>query len=162
MCIRDSKKLVLKYARKLAEKSGNAKTGKTDSLLIAYKGKLLFESYFRRGRVNYPHYQMSITKSYTTMALGRAMQLGYLSMEDLDKPVLSFLKKLDASKLAKGADKITLHEAMHMSSGIRLPKKKINQLIDRPERLLGQGQICLLYTSPSPRDATLSRMPSSA
>ena len=26
----------------------------------------------------------------------------------------------------------------------------------------GQFQICLLYTSPSPRDATLSRMPSSA
>ena len=25
-----------------------------------------------------------------------------------------------------------------------------------------QHQICLLYTSPSPRDATLSRMPSSA
>ena len=25
-----------------------------------------------------------------------------------------------------------------------------------------QGDICLLYTSPSPRDATLSRMPSSA
>ena len=26
----------------------------------------------------------------------------------------------------------------------------------------GQGMVCLLYTSPSPRDATLSRMPSSA
>ena len=26
----------------------------------------------------------------------------------------------------------------------------------------GQSKICLLYTSPSPRDATLSRMPSSA
>ena len=26
----------------------------------------------------------------------------------------------------------------------------------------GQGRACLLYTSPSPRDATLSRMPSSA
>ena len=25
-----------------------------------------------------------------------------------------------------------------------------------------QPQVCLLYTSPSPRDATLSRMPSSA
>ena len=25
-----------------------------------------------------------------------------------------------------------------------------------------QAQVCLLYTSPSPRDATLSRMPSSA
>ena len=28
--------------------------------------------------------------------------------------------------------------------------------------LLGQGDICLLYTSPSPRDGLLSRMPSSA
>ena len=27
---------------------------------------------------------------------------------------------------------------------------------------LGNSRICLLYTSPSPRDATLSRMPSSA
>ena len=27
---------------------------------------------------------------------------------------------------------------------------------------VGQGKHCLLYTSPSPRDATLSRMPSSA
>ena len=26
----------------------------------------------------------------------------------------------------------------------------------------GKGVLCLLYTSPSPRDATLSRMPSSA
>ncbi len=152
-----NEELVLKYARKLAEKSENSKTGKTDSLLIAYKGKLLFESYFRRGRANYPHYQMSITKSYTAMALGRAMQLGYLSMEDLNKPVLSFLKKLNASKLAKGADKVTLHEAMHMSSGIRLPQKKINQWIDRPERLLGQGQVqaYLQFSapiSPSPRE----------
>ena len=30
------------------------------------------------------------------------------------------------------------------------------------EREPGLIQICLLYTSPSPRDATLSRMPSSA
>ena len=28
--------------------------------------------------------------------------------------------------------------------------------------MAGQSKICLLYTSPSPRDATLSRMPSSA
>ena len=30
------------------------------------------------------------------------------------------------------------------------------------QTLIGEYQICLLYTSPSPRDATLSRMPSSA
>ena len=28
--------------------------------------------------------------------------------------------------------------------------------------IVGQLEVCLLYTSPSPRDATLSRMPSSA
>ena len=30
------------------------------------------------------------------------------------------------------------------------------------ERNIKAGRLCLLYTSPSPRDATLSRMPSSA
>ena len=47
----------------------------------------------------------------------------------------------------------------------------IAQLIDIQQALFdlgailameGQYQACLLYTSPSPRDATLSRMPSSA
>ena len=35
-------------------------------------------------------------------------------------------------------------------------------LDDKPTRLKDIKGICLLYTSPSPRDATLSRMPSSA
>ena len=34
------------------------------------------------------------------------------------------------------------------------------QFLERFEELVNNG--CLLYTSPSPRDATLSRMPSSA
>ena len=58
--------------------------GEIDSLLLFHKGKLLFESYYRRGRINYPHFQMSITKSYTALALGRAIQLGHLDMDDLD------------------------------------------------------------------------------
>ena len=49
--------------------------------------------------------------------------------------------------------------------------EKFNELEDKykiecsPEgiqNILGIYDICLLYTSPSPRDATLSRMPSSA
>ena len=34
--------------------------------------------------------------------------------------------------------------------------------VERVIRELGLDRPCLLYTSPSPRDATLSRMPSSA
>ena len=51
-----------------------------------------------------------------------------------------------------------------------LPKDKKERVGLEAERIkywLGQGaqpttRVCLLYTSPSPRDATLSRMPSSA
>ena len=43
------------------------------------------------------------------------------------------------------------------SGGLRL-----NGIMSHPNHLGGAMGICLLYTSPSPRDATLSRMPSSA
>ena len=39
-----------------------------------------------------------------------------------------------------------------------LPKEKPQELLDLQE----QNRNCLLYTSPSPRDGLLSRMPSSA
>ena len=46
------------------------------------------------------------------------------------------------------------------------PKKEIYLYINSPGGLVTAGlgiyDTCLLYTSPSPRDATLSRMPSSA
>ena len=51
---------------------------------------------------------------------------------------------------------------------IALLRKQIFQLLPELESCLIQicqgrlDSICLLYTSPSPRDATLSRMPSSA
>ena len=84
---------------------------------------------------------MSITKSYTALAIGRAIQLGYLSMDDLNKPVVSFLKELNTSTFVKGVDKITLNQAMTMNSGIRLNKSTINELIKNRDQLRGQGQI---------------------
>ena len=52
-----------------------------------------------------------------------------------------------------------LHEAM-MNLGVFIPllAKLMQDKSDQIEAMRG----CLLYTSPSPRDATLSRMPSSA
>jgi len=141
--------VIIKFADELAapptvENAGTPKetsSGNIDSLLISYKGKLIYESYYRRGRANFPHYQMSITKSYTALALGRAMQLGYLKMEDLDKPVISFLKQLDTSKLVPGSEAITLAQAMEMGSGIRLDKDKAEELRKNPAQLKGQGEI---------------------
>ena len=131
------KDLILKFAGEIAD----GKHGEIDSLLISRQGRLLFESYYRRGRTNFPHYQMSITKSYTAMALGRAMQLGYLTMADLDKPVVDFLKDIDRSKLVPGATSITLAEAMNMRSGIRIDDDNAKELMKQPAKLKGQGQI---------------------
>ena len=58
--------------------------------------------------------------------------------------------------------------------GISFPPQRLGQAVCSPKCGLAikdvnqekarksLAQICLLYTSPSPRDATLSRMPSSA
>jgi CubicO group peptidase (beta-lactamase class C family) len=131
---------VLAFAREIADLERAGKD-KTDSLLISHQGKLVFESYFRRGRRNVPHFQMSITKSYTAFALGRAMQLGYLAMPDLDKPVVDFLEEIDRTKLVEGANRITLAEALNMRSGVKLTREKIQKYKGHPELLRGQKQI---------------------
>ncbi len=41
-------------------------------------------------------------------------------MDDLDKPMISFLNDIDRSDLVEGADKVTLHQALTMRSGIRI------------------------------------------
>jgi len=111
------KAMIIKLAQEIAE----SKDSIFDSFLIAHKGKLLFESYYNRGRINLAHPQASATKTYTGLALGRAIQLGYLSMDDLDKPLVSFLKDLDPTKFVEGAEKITLYQALTMTTGIHIP-----------------------------------------
>ncbi len=126
---------------KLAQEIADNKLDPNDSFLIAYKGKLLFESYYRKGRINLPHFQASATKAYTCLVLGRAIQLGYLTMSDLDKPLISFLKDLDPTKFVEGAEKITLHKAMTMRSGIRLSKEQRKAFEKTPVQLKGQKQV---------------------
>lgn len=85
-------------------------------------GKLIFEMYNRRGRVDGPHYLMSITKTLTSVTLARAIQKGLLTMEDLDKTVVSFMPEIDQSKIQKGVDTITLRDALFMKSGLRFDR----------------------------------------
>ena len=76
-------------------------------------------------------------------------------MEDLEQPVHAELYELDGTLGFKQDLGVKIHgggSASHTQKGM--------DLIARTE--YGEKYICLLYTSPSPRDATLSRMPSSA
>ncbi|MFK5947391.1 MAG: serine hydrolase, partial [Methylococcales bacterium] len=92
-------------------------------------------------RINLPHPQASATKAYTSLALGRAIQLGYLTMADLDKPLVSFLKDLDPTKFVAGVEKITLHQALTMRSGIRISKEQKEAFEKNPDLLKGQRQV---------------------
>ncbi|PHS15746.1 MAG: hypothetical protein COA78_04705 [Blastopirellula sp.] len=96
-----------------------------DSILIWKDGKLLFEMYNRRGRVDGPHYAMSITKTLTSVVLARAIQLGWMELSDLDKPVISFMPEIDKSKIKPGVETITLRDALMMKSGLRFENNKV-------------------------------------
>ena len=126
---------------KLAEELADNKHGDYDSLLIAHKGKFLFESYYKRGRINLPHFQNSATKGYTSLLLGRAVQLGYMTMADLDKPLVSFLKGLDHTKFVDGVEKITLHQAMTMRSGLRFSDEEMTKFRNTPKVFKGLDQV---------------------
>ncbi|WP_271767861.1 serine hydrolase domain-containing protein [Aquimarina algiphila] len=148
-----NKEAILKLAQEIADN----KYGNFDSFLIAHKKKLIFESYYLRGRINLPHPQASATKTYTSLALGRAIQLGYLTMADLDKPLISFLKDLDSSKFVKGVEKITLHQALTMRSGIDISKDKRKELEENSDLIKGQKhvQVFLEHTAPITSDSQI-------
>ncbi|PHS18948.1 MAG: hydrolase [Kangiella sp.] len=135
---------------KLAQEIADSKHGDYDSLLIAHKGKLLFESYYQRARINLAHGQASAVKAYTSLALGRAIQLGYLTMADLNKPLVSFLKELDPAKFVEGAEKITLHKALTMHGGLSVSSDQWEELEKNPAALKGQGFVQALLEHSAP------------
>lgn len=102
-----------------------------DSILLWRDGKLIFEMYNRRGRVDAPHYTMSITKTLTSVTLARAIQVGLLKIEDLDKPIISFMPEIDRSKIQAGVETITMRDTLYMKSGLRFPEKNFPQTLGK-------------------------------
>ena len=78
--------------------------------------------------------------------------------EARDKGDLSENAEYDAAKEAQGLLELQISKLEETLSNARL----INESQLDTSKVLVHSKVCLLYTSPSPRDATLSRMPSSA
>ena len=74
-------------------------------------------------------------------ALG-ALRVGVLVLDDTDRPVLANPAAVELGLVREGSQAHQVHAVIRT--------------------LAGQVRPCLLYTSPSPRDGLLSRMPSSA
>ncbi len=124
--------------------------GSYDALLISHKNKLVFESYYKKGRINVPHGQASAVKAYTSLVLGRAIEMGYLSMEDLNKPLTNFLKDVNPKNLTPGFEKITLHKALTMQGGLRIDNEKWKAFEKDTSLLKGQGLVQTLLEQSGP------------
>ena len=77
-----------------------------------------------------------------------------LSMDELAK--LSGVSKSMLAQVERGEGNPTLSTLWKLSNGMKVP---FNALTVSPK---APYEVCLLYTSPSPRDKRQSRMPSSA
>ncbi len=135
---------------KLSQEIFDGNHGNYDALLISHKNKLVFESYYKKGRINLPHGQASAVKAYTSLILGRAIQMGYLTMEDLHKPLISFLKDVDPEKITEGAEKITLHKALTMHGGLNIDSDAWKEFENDSVRLKGQGLVQTLLEQSKP------------
>ena len=100
--------------------------------------------------------QLSAVVEFCSEALGR----GVLSLHDLRNRLLLKQTSLAGESplhvlSQQGVSDKLLEEGLRLCGAL-----EVGQPCDR--RLFALAHGCLLYTSPSPRDATLSRMPSSA
>lgn len=109
-------------------KAGEAITNKDgciDSFLLARNGKLVFEAYFADSTIDKPHFTMSVTKSITSLGVGKAIELGVIGS---DKDLLvDYFPAVDRSKLSEGADRIRLADVLTMRSGIRVDPAKLSR-----------------------------------
>ena len=119
-----------------------------DSILLWHDGKLVFEMYNRRGRVDGPHYAMSITKTLTSITLARAIQMQLLTVADLDRPVISFMPAIDRSKIRPGVESITLRNALYMQSGLRFGDKNFTKSISKDYQRQDYFQLLFENTQP--------------
>ncbi len=138
----------IKVVESLTREIAKGKYGNIDSLLIASQGKLVLESYYRRGRQASPHFQMSITKSVTALAVGRAIQLGYI--KDLNAPVLDYLTEVELFHPLPGVAEVKVADCLNMKSGLRgLDEKSKNAFGQLAALMKGQRQAQMAFNTSS-------------
>ena len=76
--------------------------------------------------------------------------------------VLGVTKSASKDDIKKAYRKLALKYHPDKTKGDKASEEKFKEASEAYHILSDEKRNCLLYTSPSPRDATLSRMPSSA
>ncbi len=104
------------------------KKGAVDSFLLYKDGALIIEEYFAYATQDKPHYQMSITKSITSYAVGIAIDQKKIgSEEDL---ILKYFPEIKPSKLSENTKQIKIKDIMSMQSGLQVKKGMVDEKKD--------------------------------
>ena len=107
------------------------------------------------------------TALVTTKGFGDALRIGYQSRPDLFALDI-VLPEMLYETVVEVDERVTAHGEVQTPIDVDQVRTQLQGLLDDGIESLaisflhGYRYTCLLYTSPSPRDATLSRMPSSA
>jgi CubicO group peptidase (beta-lactamase class C family) len=104
-----------KLTNELIEKLKNGYFGKQNSLLILKDGKLVVEQYFRGWNQEEIHQMQSISKSFTALLLGDAIDRGFI--DSVDDLILKYLPKYKSILVGK-KEKITIKDLLTMSAGL--------------------------------------------
>ncbi|WP_404401956.1 serine hydrolase domain-containing protein [Pelagibacterium halotolerans] len=84
------------------------------SLLIWHDGALVTEAYWAPFAANRPHMMHSVTKSFTSMAVGLAVGDGLMSIDD---PVMRFFPEHDGINPSEKLGRMTVRHLLTMTSG---------------------------------------------
>ena len=103
--------------QKMDSTINSGKYERITSVVVAYKGKVLFEKYYRGNTVNSKHNTRSTTKTMAALLTGIAIDKGYINSEK-DK-IFDYLQhKLPIKNPDKRKEKITIEDLLTMSSAV--------------------------------------------
>ena len=128
----------------------------TQALIVVKDGKLIHEKYADGFDKTSHGTSWSMAKSFYAALVGISLEKG--EIESLDDPVSKYLPQFGDDRRS-----ITLRNILNMDGGLEYPEDQHEKMFLYNDQLKYALSVpCLLYTSPSPRDRSLSRMPSSA
>ena len=91
------------------------KYGKIHSLLIIKDGDLIVEQYYRKGKRDELHFLASVTKSFTAILTGIAIEKGYI--DSLNQRMISFFPEYESNETDTLKHEITIEHLLTMTSG---------------------------------------------